>query len=221
MPTSVTVNACARRAKAQDRKGVLEKVQHSQKKRGGRRGGGVPQRVPGFRRSQRRSLEKVPVHFGAPPLRAADRRDPPWHRFAAPPSDGGGWCVTKFCRQKETGSGSALVPNASRQEAEANLARTLGLLLDRGRICSRTINVNACAQPGRPTGKEERGPQEKGRGGSQERAQGSRRGFRGRVGLGGRRPDPCLLVPNVSRQEAEAYTSSFEGVLDETGLPQI
>ena len=29
-------------------------------------------------------------------------------------------------------------------------------------------------------------------------------GMGGRVGLGGRRPDPCLLVPNASRQEAEA-----------------
>ena len=29
-------------------------------------------------------------------------------------------------------------------------------------------------------------------------------GVGGKVGLGGRRPDSCLLVPNASRQEAEA-----------------
>ena len=30
----------------------------------------------------------------------------------------------------------------------------------------------------------------------------------GRVGLGGRRPDPGLLAPNASRQEAEAKLTS-------------
>ena len=34
---------------------------------------------------------------------------------------------------------------------------------------------------------------------------------KGRVGLGGRRPDPGLLVPDASRQEAEANFMFYSG----------
>ena len=49
-------------------------------------------------------------------------------------------------------------------------------------------------QPGRP--QDRKGGKRKGRAGGG--------GVRGGVGLGGRRPDPGLLVPDASRQEAEA-----------------
>ena len=71
--------------------------------------------------------------WSAPSIGAADRQNPPQHRFAAPPSDG-------------------VVPH---------------------------------------------------RGGVGHKIMG------GRIGLGGRRPDPCLLVPNASRQEAEANSSKL------------
>ena len=74
---------------------------------------------------------------GSLPCRKMDRRDPPRHRFAAPPSDwggspiaqggGGGGGVTKFCMGGRFGLGGRrpdpglLVPDASRQEAEANV----------------------------------------------------------------------------------------------------
>ena len=64
---------------------------------------------------------------------ATDRGDPPRHRFAAPPSDwggvpqgGGGGGVRKFCMGGRVGLGGRrpdlglFVPDASRQEAEAN-----------------------------------------------------------------------------------------------------